>query len=109
MNGARRSYGFRPARPMAVERPCYGNVTGSTLTPTTKDERGKPPFVGRWRRQVAIDAGRGYGEFVGLLLDGGASHLMEHTHVVPGAAEVEPPSGRSAAIRPRAGRSRSDP
>ncbi len=73
------------ARPMAVERLCYWNLAGSTLTLTTKDESGKPLSVGRWRRQFAIDPGRGYGEPVGLLLDGGASHLIEHLQVVQAA------------------------
>jgi hypothetical protein len=82
------------AGPTAVERLCYWNVTGSTLTLTTKDERGKPLSIGRWRRQFAFLPGRGYGEPVGLLLDGidesvwnmvvvdGARHPIEQMQVV---------------------------
>ena len=43
------------ARPVAVERLCYWNVAGSTLTLTTKDESGKPLSIGRWRKWFAID------------------------------------------------------
>jgi hypothetical protein len=75
-------YGFEgrypalTAAPIAAERLCYWNVTGSTLTLTTKDDSGKPLTVGRWRRQFVIDPGRGYpyasrpGEPVGLLFNG---------------------------------------
>ena len=56
-------YGFEggypalTAGPMAVERLCYWNVNGSTLTLTTRDESGTRLSVGRWRRQIAIDPG----------------------------------------------------
>ena len=45
------------AGPTTVERLYYWNVTGSTLTLTTKDESGKPLSIGRWRRSFAIDSG----------------------------------------------------
>jgi hypothetical protein len=45
------------AGPAAVERLCYWNVTGSTLTLTMKDESGKPLSIGRWRRQFTNDPG----------------------------------------------------
>jgi hypothetical protein len=76
------TYGFEgrypalTAAPIAAERLCYWNVTGSTLTLTTKDDSGKPLSVGKWRRQFVIDPGRGYpyasrpGEPVGLLFNG---------------------------------------
>jgi hypothetical protein len=37
--------------PMAIERLRYWEVTGNTLTLTTKDDSGKPLSVGKWQRQ----------------------------------------------------------
>ncbi len=87
------------ARPMAVERLFYWNVTGGTLTLTTKDESGRPLSIGRWRRQFTIAPGRGYGEPVGLLLDGGASHLAGHAHV--GDLQSWPPVPRRGGVTVR--------
>jgi hypothetical protein len=37
--------------PMAVERLRHWDVTGNTLTLTTKDDAGKPLSVGQWQKQ----------------------------------------------------------
>jgi hypothetical protein len=84
------------AAPTAVERLCYWNVTGSTLTLTTKDDSGKPLSISRWRRQFAIDAGRGYPDAprpsgpVGLQSDGANESVSTAGYSSKGFRSVEP-------------------
>jgi hypothetical protein len=88
------------AQPMAVERLCNWNVTGRILTLTTKDKSGKPLSIGRWRRQFAIDPGRGYpyasrpGEPVGLLFNGADESMSAAAHFSKSFRSMESPISR---------------
>ena len=88
------------AGPTALERLCYWSVSGSTLTLTTKDESGKPLSVGRWRRQFAIESGRGYpyasrpGEPGGLLFDGTDESVPSAGHFSKSLRSMESPISR---------------
>jgi hypothetical protein len=42
--------GRPPTGPLSPSRPRHWEVTGDTLTLTTKDDAGKPLTVGRWKR-----------------------------------------------------------
>jgi hypothetical protein len=42
--------GFQTGGPLSPTRPRHWEVTGDTLTLTTRDEGGKPLSIGRWKR-----------------------------------------------------------